>query len=217
MSFFSKVSWRSLCCHAHIWSNKKVTSVELHSSMGPKKSKGCPFFSDFWGKALMPIFCHNNFRFLKNSVLSWHFFFNFSWKTYNSHAHIWSKKCQSCKHYLILWAKKVNVTKKSMLLWHAHILSKNFHSLKKLCPHSHILSKKHPLSQKRGVLMSFFWNITWKTPCFHAHIWSKIKSILSKLRYNMGQKKSLGTPFFPILNEKMTAHMPIFWQKTSNL
>ena len=110
-----------------------------------KKVKRMPLFFRFFRKRSLlscPYFVIITSVFSKTRSSHDIFFFNFSWKTYNSHAHIWSKKCQSCKHYLILWAKKVNVTKKSMLLWHAHILSKNFHSLKKLCPHSHILSKK---------------------------------------------------------------------------
>ena len=86
---------------------------------------------------------------------------------------------------------------------------KNVHSLKKHCFHAHILSKKCPFFQKHCALMSIFSKFSSKTPCCHAHIWSKT-SILSKLHYNMSQKSQYDALFFRFLTEKSSLSCPYF-------
>ena len=80
---------------------------------------------------------------------------------------------------------------------------------KKHCSHAHILSKKRPFFQKRCALMSIFSKFSSKTPCCHAHIWSKT-SILSKLHYNMSQKSQYDALFFRFLTEKSSLSCPYF-------
>ena len=132
----------------HIFGQNNVNSVKTTLYYGPKKSIGCPFFSNFSRKnhcshilskkspfskkhtALMPIFCQKNVHSLKNNA-PMSFFSNFSWKTPCCHAHIWSKKRQFCQNYTILWAKKVN-----RMPFFSDFSRKN------LCSHAHILKKK---------------------------------------------------------------------------
>ena len=57
--------------------------------------------------------------------------------------------------------------------YYSHILSKNVHSLRSTLSHNHILSKIRPFSQKQIAVMWLFSIFLWKTPCCHAHWWSK--------------------------------------------
>ena len=76
-----------------------------------------------------------------------------------------------------------------------------------------IICKKNVHSLKNTVLLCrFFSNFSWKTPSFHAHIWSKkVDSVKTTLYYR--PKKSIGCPFFPISHWKFTVLMPIFCQQ----
>ena len=66
--------------------------------------------------------------------------------------------------------------------------------------------KKRPFSQKHGALMSFFSNFSWKTPCFHAHIWSKKRQFCQNYTL-LWAKEVKRMPFFSlsIFHEKMNA------------
>ena len=135
------------------------------------------------------------------------FLSNFLLKTPCVHTYIWSKKRQFCQNYT-LWPRKWigcpffgYLTKQ--ICSNAHIFStkKKRPFSNKTLLHAHILSKKRPFFQKRCALMSIFSKFSSKTPCCHAHIWSKT-SILSKLHYNMSQKSQYDALFFRFLTEK---------------
>ena len=73
------------------------------------------------------------------------------------------KKRQNCQNYTISGQKNI-IGCPSFLIFHgkiialisnAYILSKIFHSLKITCSYAHIMSKKHPFSQKQIALISF--------------------------------------------------------------
>ena len=59
------------------------------------------------------------------------------------------KKTIGCPSFLIFHGKII------ALISNAYILSKIFHSLKITCSYAHIMSKKHPFSQKQIALISF--------------------------------------------------------------
>ena len=59
------------------------------------------------------------------------------------------KKIIGCPSFLVFHGKII------ALISNAHILSKIFHSLKITCSYAHIMSKKHPFSQKQIALISF--------------------------------------------------------------
>ena len=91
------------------------------------------------------------------------------------------KKRQNCQNYTISGQKNI-IGCPSFLIFHgkiialisnAYILSKIFHSLKITCSYAHIMSKKHPFSQKQIALISFLSKFLLKTPCVHTYIWSK--------------------------------------------
>ena len=75
-----------------------------------------------------------------------------------------------------------------------------------------IFCRKNVHSFRNTALMSRFSKFSSKTPCCHAHIWSKT-SILSKLHYIMSQKSQYDALFFPISQGKIIAFMPIFCKK----
>ena len=91
----------------------------------------------------------------------------------------------------------------------AHILKKKRPFSKKHCSHAHILSEKCPFFQKHCALMWILSKFSSKTPCCHAHIWSKT-SILSNLHYIMSQKSQYDAPFFRFLIEKSSLSCPYF-------
>ena len=165
----------------------------------------------------MPIFCPLS----KNTLLSCPYFVkktstfsktrcshvifsNFSWKSPCCHAHIRSKKRHICQNYTILWAKKVN---RVLFFFQKRPFPKKQTALMPIfCP-------KNVYSLKNTVLTcNFFPNLSWKTLCCHAHIWSKnVDSVKTILYY--GPNESIGSPFFPIFHEKITALISIFCQK----
>ena len=113
-----KKTWKTPCCHAHIWS-KNVNSVKTTLYYEPKKSVWCPFFSDFSRKNHHS-YAHilwKNVHSLKNTLLSslyfvkktsilsktlccYVIFSKFSWKTPCCQDHIWSKNVNSLKNTL---------------------------------------------------------------------------------------------------------------------
>ena len=136
--------------------------------------------------------------------------------------------------------KKVNrmsffsdISRQKFALMPIYFQKKNVHSLKKHCSHAHILSKKRPFFQKRCALMSIFSKFSSKTPCCHAHIWSKT-SILSKYTIIWAKKVNMmpfcsdfernylcSHAYFLSKNRKISkkyaVFMPMFCQKTSTL
>ena len=60
--------------------------------------------------------------------------------------------------------------------------------------------------------MPFSSNVLWKTPCWHAHIWSK-KRQLCQNYIILWAKQSIGYRFFPTSHENITALMPILSKK----
>ena len=134
------------------------------------------------------------------------FLSNFLLKTPCVHTYIWSKKRQFCQNYT-LWPRKWigcpffgYLTKQ--ICSNAHIFStkKKRPFSNKTLLHAHILSKKRPFFQKRCALMSIFSKILSKTPCGHAHIWSKT-SILSKYTIIWAKKVNM-MPFFSDFSRK---------------
>ena len=115
---FFKFVWKTFCCHAHIWSKETSTLSNLHNIIG-RKSKYEAFFSIFTKKIiyLMPIWqkrpfskktncCHahiwqKNDQYLKNTVLSCHFFFEFVLKTQLSWPYL-VRKVSICQQYWIM-------------------------------------------------------------------------------------------------------------------
>ena len=117
----------------------------------------------------------------------------FLWKTPCCHAHSWSKKHQYWQNYTILWTVKsircslFRLFMKKSPLQCSHFVT-NLHSQKKICPQAYILSKNINSFKNTVFPCDFFFQISHeKTPCRHAHIWSRKISILSKLHYCMGQ------------------------------
>ena len=145
---------------------------------------------------------------LQTTVLSCHFFSNFSWKTLCCQALVLSKNRQFCQNYIIFWAQKVNgrflfsgFSRKNNCCY-THILSKNVYSLKTQYSHAHNLSKKRQFSRKHIALVSFFSKFSWKTLYCHAPVWSKKTSILSKLHYIMGEKSPKDAFFLLVFTKK---------------
>ena len=72
---FSNFSWKTPCCHAHIWS-KKRQFCQNYTILWAKKVNRMPFFSDFSRKN----YCSHahimstNANSLKNTLLSWPYF-----------------------------------------------------------------------------------------------------------------------------------------------
>ena len=107
---------------------------------------------------------------------------------------------------LHIMTKKVNrmsffsdISRKKFALMPIYFQKKRPFSKKTLL-HAHILSKKRPFFQKRCALMSIFSKILSKTPCGHAHIWSKT-SILSKYTIIWAKKVNM-MPFFSDFSRK---------------
>ena len=100
-------------------------------------------------------------------------------------------------HYIVS-AKKVNkMSFFSLTIFHekmtaamAIFCQKHLNSLKKTLLSFSYFVKIRKFSQKHGALMSFFWTFWWKTPCCHAHIWSKNVNSVKTTIY--GPKKSMG-------------------------
>ena len=93
---------------------------------------------------------------------------------------------------------------------HAHILSKNVHSLINTLSSRPYFVQKCPFAQKHSVLASFFSKVSWKTPAVMP-IFDQQTSILSKLAYYMSQNSQWDAPFTNY-HEKMTALMSVFYQ-----
>ena len=145
----------------------------------------------------MPIFCRKNVHSFRNAVLLCQFFQNFHQKPL-AVMPIFDQKHQFYQNYTIIWAKKVNV-----MPFFSDFSRKNHRS------HAHILSEKCPFFQKHCALMWILSKFSSKTPCCHAHIWSKT-SILSNLHYIMSQKSQYDAPFFRFLIEKSSLSCPYF-------
>ena len=129
-----------------------------------------------------------------------------------------SKRVCNIKHFFDLfgWAKKVN-----RMPFFFDFSRKNH------CSHAHILPKKRPfskkhdalmpifsqktsiLSQKHGSLMSFFFFM--KTPCCHAHIWSK--SQFCQNYTILWPKKVNRMPFFSDFSRKNHLSHAHIWSK----
>ena len=97
----------------------------------------------------------------------------------------------------------------------AHILLKNCPFSKKHVAVIPIFSQKtvHSLKTRYShVLFSIF---SWKTPCCHAHDWSKKHQFCQNcnLLWPLWATKKIGCPFFSISHEKINALMPIFFFK----
>ena len=130
------------------------------------------------------------------------------------------KKRQFCQKFT-LWTKKINrmsfftiFSRKNYCLMPIYIFKKkNVRSLKTHYSHDHFVEKTSILSELRNIVLLCQLKKTWKTPCCHAHIWSKnVNSVKTTLYYE--PKKSVWRPFFPIYHEKIIALM---CEKTSNL
>ena len=68
------------------------------------------------------------------------------------------------------------------------------------------------MSQNTVLSCPFFSKFSWKTPCSHAHDWSKKRKFCQNYTL-LWAKKVNRMPFFPISDEKITALMSIFCQK----
>ena len=127
--------------------------------------------------ALMPIFCQKNVHSLKNTVLSCIFFQIFHEKP-PAVMHIFGQNNVNSVKTTLYYGPKKSIGCPFFPIFHEKITApifcqKKVHSLKNtllLCPY---FVKKRPFSQKHNAPMSFFSNFSWKTPCCHAHIWSK--------------------------------------------
>ena len=127
----------------------------------------------------MLIFCRKNVHFLKNTVLSCHFF-NFYMKNPLLSCLYLIKKPSILSKLLILWIKEVNRMLFFFLpIFYGKITSlmpifcqENVHCQKIQCSQVHILSK-NVQSLKNTVLWCQFLKFFTKTPCCQAHIWLK--------------------------------------------
>ena len=93
---------------------------------------------------------------------------------------------------------------------------KNFTSLKHTlfpCP---LFVKKRQFSQKHGSLMSFFSNISWKTPAVMPMLGQQNVNSVNTTKY-YGPKKSIGRPFFSktstIKNTVLSRHLFKFFHE----
>ena len=161
-----------------------------------------PFFSKFSRKiiALMPTFCQENVHFIKITLLScpyfvkkrpfsqkyialMSFFYTFPWKTSKCQSHLVKNTRQLCQNYPILWAKKGNrlpflsgyFTKKSLLSCQYFVKIRLFSKINALIS---IFCQKNVHSHKTNCCHVIFSNFSWKPPCCHAHIWSKMSFLL---------------------------------------
>ena len=137
---------------------KRVTSVKTTLQHGSKKSKGCPFFSDFLLKNLCPTHILSHYvHSLKNSVLSRHFFQFFHEKPCILMPIFGQKNVNPVKTTLYYGLEKSLSRKKSMLSCHAHILSKNLNSLKNtMLPFPYFVKKTSILSKTQCSHVIFF-------------------------------------------------------------
>ena len=150
--YFFQIFMKNLL-HVHIWS-KKHQFCQTYTILAKKVNRKPFFFSIFTKKiislrpydkkvhclkkqtALMLIFGQKSVHFLKNTMLSCHFFQIFM-KNPCCHAHIWSEKCKLCQNYLYYMPKQ------SIGCPFFQLFTKNH------CCHSHILTKKRTFSEKK--------------------------------------------------------------------
>ena len=159
---------------------------------------------------------------LQNILLSCHFLQVFYESPLRSWPHF-VKKRQFCQDYTIYYGPKKSIgcpffqfhEKKKCS--HAHVLSKNVHSLKTNCSRAHVLSCKRLFFPKHCALMYFFFIFCMKNSCYHAHIWSKKTSILPKLDYILGQKSQRDAFFFDFSRKINCSHALILPKITSIL
>ena len=170
ISFFSNLSWKTHCCHTHIWSKKTSILSKLHQSWA-KKVNRMPFFFQFFTKkllllcpyfvkkrpfskkhtALMPIFCRKNVHPLKNTML--HVIcIKFFMKKPLLFMPMFGQECvNSVKTTLYYWLKSQYGTFFSRFYTKKSLLSCPY--LVTHCSRAHILSKKRQFSQKDCALM----------------------------------------------------------------
>ena len=155
MPFFSYFPRKNHCSYAHILSKKR------------------PFYKNY--AALMPIFCQKTFI-LSRIHCSHVIFFHFSMKNLLSIPYLVKNTSILSKLPYIMGQKSYRMpffswyfTKKISALMPIFFKKRKF---SKKCFYSHILSEIRPFSQ--NTLLSCNFSIfSWKTPCCHAHIWSK--------------------------------------------
>ena len=136
--------------------------------------------------------------------------------------YFFSKRAYNIEYFFDLfgWAKNVNIRQYDTLFYQflgkitalMPIFCQKTSILQETrCSNDHILSKKRPFCKKircsHAIIFIFF-----KTPCYHAHISSKKRQNCQNYKI-LWAKKVNSMSFFPILHEKMTFFMPIFYQK----
>ena len=195
-----------------IFGQKMSILLKLHIKNPPFSKNiqlSCPYFV-------------KNMSILHKHIALMSFFWNFLWKPLLSRPQFVKKTSILSRLHYILWAQKVNwmpvfpISRKKKCS-HAHVLSKNVHSLKTNCSRAHVLSCKRLFFPKHCALMSIFFIFCMKNSCYHAHIWSKKTSILPKLDYILGQKSQRDAFFFDFSRKINCSHALILPKITSIL
>ena len=130
--------------------------------------------------------------------------------------HIFGQKNGNPVNTPLLWARKVNFTKKSMLPCHANILSKNFHSLKTHLSYSAFCQNNvHSL---KNVVISCYFFFKYNMENTLTPIFGQRQCQFCQNQAYSGQKSLQDAFFFfPILNERITALMVIFYKYVKSL
>ena len=168
----------------------------------------------------MPIFCQKNVQSHKNTLLSYNIFRISIKNSLLPCPYLVKKKVNSVKTTLYYGRKKsigcpfLPIFQGKITALMPMLFQKDVHSLKNTllsCPY---FVEKTSILSKTLYSHIIFLTFKWKTPCCHAHIWSKNRQFCQNYIILWIKKVNRMLFFFPIFHGKVTSLMPIFCQES---